>query len=174
MMRLPRTWIAHDPNQTRCMGKWLGEEVRHPVVVALNGDLGAGKTVLVQGIAQGLAVDPEVYVTSPTYTLVSEYPGRLLLIHADLYRLPGPVDPEELGFDTDRPEGVVAVEWSERLDPETIGDHLKIVLTVADDGSRRLTCTPYGLEPELLLSRIASRAAETSNEGPSISEWDEH
>lgn len=83
-------------------------------VVLLSGDLGAGKTVFVRGLAAGLGIDPDD-VTSPTFTLVHEYRGRLPLLHVDLYRLEN-ADLDEIGLDGDLAgRGVVAVEWPERL-----------------------------------------------------------
>jgi tRNA threonylcarbamoyladenosine biosynthesis protein TsaE len=84
-------------------------------VVLLTGDLGAGKTAFVRGLARGVDADPEE-VASPTFVLLTSYPGRLTLHHADLYRLRGDGDESELGLD-ELPgrEGVLAVEWAERL-----------------------------------------------------------
>ena len=84
-------------------------------VLLLSGDLGAGKTAFVRGLAQGLGIDPQD-VTSPTFTLVHEYRlGRLPLVHVDLYRLEK-ADLDELGMDTNLAEqGVLAIEWAERL-----------------------------------------------------------
>jgi tRNA threonylcarbamoyladenosine biosynthesis protein TsaE len=84
-------------------------------VVLLSGELGAGKTVFVRGLARGLGVDPQE-VASPTFVLLTSYPGRLALHHADLYRLAGTGDERELGLEElPGPRGVLAVEWAERL-----------------------------------------------------------
>jgi tRNA threonylcarbamoyladenosine biosynthesis protein TsaE len=83
-------------------------------VVLLSGELGAGKTAFVRGLAQGLGVDPEE-VASPTFVLLTSYPGRLTLHHADLYRL-DPGQDRDLGLEElPGPAGVLAVEWAERL-----------------------------------------------------------
>lgn len=103
-------------------------------VVLLYGQLGAGKTAFVRGIAEGLRIDPDA-VTSPTFTLVHEYRGgRLPLIHVDLYRLDA-ADLDEIGVDEQLAvRGVVAVEWSERLVRRPDGS---IVVKIADQGDDR-------------------------------------
>jgi tRNA threonylcarbamoyladenosine biosynthesis protein TsaE len=84
-------------------------------VVLLSGELGAGKTAFVRGLARGLGADPDE-VASPTFVLLTAYPGRLTLHHADLYRLRGDGDERELGLEElPGPRGVLAVEWAERL-----------------------------------------------------------
>jgi len=84
-------------------------------VVLLSGELGAGKTVFVRGLARGLGADPGE-VSSPTFVLLTSYPGRLTLHHADLYRLRGDGDDAELGLEElPGSDGVLAIEWAERL-----------------------------------------------------------
>jgi tRNA threonylcarbamoyladenosine biosynthesis protein TsaE len=101
--------------ETRALAAALAGDLRPGTVLLLSGDLGAGKTAYVRGLAEGLGLDPDV-VTSPTFTLVHEYRGgRLPLVHVDLYRLDS-ADLAELGLDDDlAAAGVVAVEWPERL-----------------------------------------------------------
>jgi tRNA threonylcarbamoyladenosine biosynthesis protein TsaE len=101
--------------ETRAMAARLATTLRPGDVLLLSGDLGAGKTAFVRGLAEGLGLSPDE-VTSPTFTLVHEYRGgRLPLIHVDLYRLEA-ADLDEVGLDPDlAAEGVVAVEWPERL-----------------------------------------------------------
>jgi len=85
--------------ETIDLGRRLGQLIDRPLVIALTGDLGAGKTALVKGIAEGLGVPPECPVTSPTFTLVNEYDGRLRLFHVDLYRLAGSGDVADIGLE---------------------------------------------------------------------------
>ena len=89
---------TRSPGATRALGRAIGEQLSRAMVVALYGDLGSGKTVLVQGLARGLAVPEDYPVTSPSYTLINEYPGRLTLYHVDLYRLAGVSDFEDIGL----------------------------------------------------------------------------
>jgi tRNA threonylcarbamoyladenosine biosynthesis protein TsaE len=111
-------------------------------VLALTGDLGSGKTVFVRGLARGLAVPPAFYITSPTYTLINEYPGRLPLYHVDLYRLSDPQDAEFIGlFDLMAGGGVTAIEWADRIDGQLPADRLDIRLDIIDDDTRRIDIT---------------------------------
>lgn len=96
---------------TRELARELAGRLQRGDLVLLSGELGAGKTEFVKGLAEGLGCTATV--TSPTFTLVREYPGRELLLHLDLYRL-GAADAEELGLDELRLRGIVAVEWPER------------------------------------------------------------
>ena len=101
--------------ETEALAFSLGAGFHGGEVVLLRGELGAGKTAFVRGLARGLGVDPEE-VASPTFVLLTAYPGRLTLHHADLYRLRGDGDEGELGLEElPGPNGVLAVEWAERL-----------------------------------------------------------
>lgn len=105
---------------TRALGQRLGREVIPGDVLALVGDLGAGKTTLTQGLARGLGIPEAVPVISPTYTLVRSYAGRIPLHHLDLYRLGQAEELAELGFsELVDGGGVVVVEWADRF-PEAL------------------------------------------------------
>ena len=93
-----RKIISHSPAETIRIGEQLGKQLFPGALIALIGNLGSGKTCIVQGIARGLDIPEVLYVTSPTYTLVNEYHGRLILFHVDLYRLEGSSDLEDIGF----------------------------------------------------------------------------
>jgi tRNA threonylcarbamoyladenosine biosynthesis protein TsaE len=110
-------------------------------VLLLHGDLGAGKTAFVRGLAAGLGIDTEE-VSSPTFTLVHEYRGgRLPLYHADLYRLGGGAALEELGVDETAEDGVLAIEWPERL-ARAVAGALDVRLQITGDTDRAITITP--------------------------------
>jgi tRNA threonylcarbamoyladenosine biosynthesis protein TsaE len=103
--------------ETWRLGMYLGQVITDPAVILLNGDLGAGKTCLTQGIARGLGVPEGEAITSPTYTLMNLYQGRLPLYHFDLYRLVDTDELEELGMEEYLPgEGVAVVEWADRFE----------------------------------------------------------
>lgn len=110
------TFISHSPAETEALGEKLGRAAQHGLVLALSGDLGAGKTQLVKGIARGLGIVTRVH--SPTFTLVNEYVvGRLKLFHLDLYRLETPAQILSAGIEEFlSPDGVAVIEWAERLE----------------------------------------------------------
>lgn len=103
--------------ETKSLGRCLGQVIQEPAVLLLVGDLGAGKTCLTQGIARGLGVPESEPIVSPTYTLMNLYEGRMPLYHFDLYRLADPGELEELGMEEYLPgEGVAVVEWADRFE----------------------------------------------------------
>ncbi|MBM3268780.1 MAG: tRNA (adenosine(37)-N6)-threonylcarbamoyltransferase complex ATPase subunit type 1 TsaE [Candidatus Sericytochromatia bacterium] len=123
-----------DEAATRRLGESLGRLCEPGDVVLLEGDLGAGKTTLVQGLAAGLGVEGDV--TSPTFALLHELSGRVPLRHMDLYRL-DEAHLAHLGLEEwFEPDAVIAVEWAERLGPFAPRQALHIVLTHAGDGRR--------------------------------------
>lgn len=111
-MRIVET---NSPEETWALAAEITAELQPGTVIALHGDLGAGKTCFIQGLAAALDIDEPI--TSPTYTLIGEYEGRLPLHHIDLYRLSGPTEALGLGleeyFDVN---GITAIEWAERAD----------------------------------------------------------
>ena len=120
------------------MAERLAAGFRGGEVVLLSGELGAGKTTFVRGLARGLGADPEE-VASPTFVLLTRYPGRLVLHHADLYRLRGGGDERELGLEElPGPGGVLAVEWSERLAALPWARALRVTLEHAGEDGRRI------------------------------------
>jgi tRNA threonylcarbamoyladenosine biosynthesis protein TsaE len=109
------TFISHSPAETQSLGESWGRAAERGSVIALSGDLGAGKTELVKGIARGLGATARVH--SPTFTLVNEYSGgRWRLFHLDLYRLEQPGQIVAAGLEEFlQPDGVTVIEWAERL-----------------------------------------------------------
>jgi tRNA threonylcarbamoyladenosine biosynthesis protein TsaE len=114
-------------------------------VVLLSGELGAGKTAFVRGLARGVGVDP-AEVASPTFVLLTAYPGRFTLHHADLYRLEAKDADRELGLEElPGPRGVLAVEWAERLSVVPWPRVFRVSLEHAGEDARRLTVTEEAL-----------------------------
>jgi tRNA threonylcarbamoyladenosine biosynthesis protein TsaE len=112
------------PDATRAVAATLGELLVAGDLVLLVGDLGAGKTAFAQGLARGLGVEEPV--TSPTFTIVAEYQGRLPLAHVDVYRLERVQDLYDLGFDELVDEGVTVVEWGDLIEQVVPGEHLVV------------------------------------------------
>jgi tRNA threonylcarbamoyladenosine biosynthesis protein TsaE len=119
--------VAASAEETRAVGRRLGAAARAGDVLLLEGRLGAGKTVLVQGLAEGLGCHGEVI--SPTFVLVRHYPGRLELVHADLYRLESRAEIDALGLMELSAAGVLAVEWADRA--PWLGDGSPALIEVA-------------------------------------------
>jgi tRNA threonylcarbamoyladenosine biosynthesis protein TsaE len=112
---VPRTITTHSEAETSAVGRGLAATLAAGSVVLLFGDLGAGKTAFVRGMAEGLGVATGD-VSSPTFTLVQEYRGgRLPLFHVDLYRLNDPREVDDLGLDEIAEDGVLVIEWAEKL-----------------------------------------------------------
>ncbi|MNL02314.1 tRNA threonylcarbamoyladenosine biosynthesis protein TsaE [compost metagenome] len=148
-----QTLILPNPEATQRLGTLLGRLVQKGDVLLLHGDLGAGKTTLTQGLAQGLDINDRI--TSPTFALLHEYEGRLPLFHFDLYRLDSP-DLSQLGFEEiwEDGHGVVVIEWPERLGEHAPAGHLDVTLTIQEDG-RLATLTATGDRPLHLLKELA-------------------
>jgi tRNA threonylcarbamoyladenosine biosynthesis protein TsaE len=145
------------PMATRRLARMLGHLASPGLVIALTGALGSGKTAFVQGLAQGLAVPPDWYVTSPSFTLINVYPGRIPLCHADLYRLGEGADLDAIGLlEYFEQDGVVAIEWAEHAATEVPPDHLAIHLEITGEMQRRITLTAGGRNTENLLKDFAA------------------
>jgi tRNA threonylcarbamoyladenosine biosynthesis protein TsaE len=140
------TFISHSPAETESLGEKLGRAVQSGLVIALSGDLGAGKTQFVKGFARGLGISARVH--SPTFTLVNEYGGgRLKLFHLDLYRLETPAQIWSAGIgEYLSPDGVAVIEWAERISDFRfpISD-LKIVkIEVLNETERKIIYDDFG------------------------------
>ena len=132
------TFTTSSNAETEALGERLGASLGGGEVVLLYGDLGTGKTVFVRGLARGLGLDPEE-VASPTFILMTTYRGRIALHHADLYRLRGGGDEQELGLEElPGPHGVLAIEWAERLGSEPWTRRVRVRLSHAGEDQRRI------------------------------------
>jgi len=140
------TFISHGPAETESLGEGFGHAASHGLVIALSGELGAGKTQLVKGIARGLGVTARVH--SPTFTLVNEYAGgRLRLFHLDLYRLETRGQILSAGLEEFfQPDGVAVVEWAERIADcgLRIADFNNVKIEIVSETERKIVYDDFG------------------------------
>lgn len=137
-------YITESAEETSRIGEKLGRLVNEGNIICLSGDLGAGKTAFTKGIAKGMGV--EDYVTSPTYTIINEYEGRLPLYHFDVYRLNDVEEMYELGYEEYFfGDGVVVVEWADIVRDIIPGERLWItILNARGDDTREIIIEPTG------------------------------
>ena len=132
----------------------LGRVLQAGDVLAMVGPLGAGKTTFVQGVARGLGVAADRHVASPPFALVNEHPGRVPLVHADLYRVADARELEELGLTDAFDRAVVAIEWLDRFPNAAPAERLEITIAIEADGTRDLTLRPYGDRAAALVAAL--------------------
>ena len=150
--------ITRSVFETQDLGRKIGSMIKLPVIIAMIGDLGCGKTAFVQGLAQGLDVPSDVYITSPTFTLINEYPARLPLFHVDLYRLETVQDLEDIGLDELLyDQAVLAIEWADKLAQKLLGDYLLLHFVIIDDDYRQINLIAYGQEGINLINNLETR-----------------
>ncbi|SHF44695.1 tRNA threonylcarbamoyladenosine biosynthesis protein TsaE [Desulfofundulus australicus DSM 11792] len=150
-------WQTRSAGETEELGRLLASLLQPGDVLCLHGELGAGKTVLARGIARGLGVAGPV--TSPTFTLINEYSGRLPLYHMDVYRLEGPGDMADLGYeDYFYGSGVTLVEWAGRVKEILPSERLDIYLegSLQDPELRRILFAPRGERYEELVKELST------------------
>ncbi len=135
--------VTSSADETRELGCRLGRLLRAGDAVALSGELGTGKTVFVQGLARGLGVDEGILVTSPTFVILHEYPGRTALYHFDFYRLKEEREARDLGAEEYLDgDGVTAAEWADKF-PDLFGvNTLWVRFRMAGENGRRLEFSP--------------------------------
>jgi tRNA threonylcarbamoyladenosine biosynthesis protein TsaE len=157
MQRFTFETTTHSVEETRAFGERVGRHITAGTTIALTGDLGSGKTAFVQGIARGLHVPAKYYITSPTFTLINEYPGRLRLHHVDLYRIGDPIEIEEIGLneilDSD---DVAVIEWAERLGAVLPAQHIRVHLEMTNDQRRHMIITAAGSDAVAMLKNAVN------------------
>ncbi|HFU3805001.1 tRNA (adenosine(37)-N6)-threonylcarbamoyltransferase complex ATPase subunit type 1 TsaE [Streptococcus suis] len=142
--------LSRNENELISIGENLGSVCQAGQVILLSGNLGAGKTTLVKGIAKGLGI--EQMIKSPTYTIVREYEGRLPLFHLDVYRIgddPDSIDLDDFLFG----DGITVIEWGELLDLSLFDDYLRIYIEKVEEG-RSLSFEALGRQSQSLLAEI--------------------
>lgn len=145
------------PDETQMLAEQLGRLLRSGDVVALVGDLGSGKTLFSQGLARGLQVPESFYITSPTFTILNEYPGRIRFYHLDFYRLKSTAEFSELGLEEILyGQGAVAIEWAERLGENLPEERLEVHFRFMGETSRSLTLKAFGTHWRTQLQEFAA------------------
>lgn len=149
-----------DEAATVALGRALAGVLEEGDVIALEGDLGAGKTTFTRGAVHGLAVPKDTAITSPTFALLHQYRGRLPVVHADLYRLGEEIELEELGLDELLEEGsVLFVEWGRKSVWVSSRAVLWIELEIMSDIGRRARLIPHGPRGEAILGALRKQLA---------------
>ena len=130
-------YFSHSETETSKVGFELASQLKPGDVIAMYGDLGAGKTAFVRGLAEGLGLDARV--SSPTFTIVNEYLGKTPLFHFDMYRLSDADELFEIGWeDYITRGGICVVEWSENVEEAFYNDTIRIYIEKIDDSSRKI------------------------------------
>ena len=151
------TLQAATPAATRRLGERIARMLRAGDVVLLSGELGAGKTVLAQGIGRGLGVTEPI--KSSSFVIMNEYDGReLRLYHADLYRLEDPAQVAELALDELAARGVLVIEWPERAPAELPEEHLLVRLACGTARTRTIEIEPHGARYETVSAELMRTA----------------
>ena len=145
--------ITNSPAETRRLGRVLGELAKPGDIICLYGDLGTGKTNLAQGVAEGLGITGRV--TSPTFTLINEYQGRHPLYHMDAYRLGGPDDMVDLGYEEYfYGDGVTLIEWANIISAVLPGERLDLQLTKDGETKRIIKFVPAGSRYVIMVEEL--------------------
>ena len=131
-------YFSNSEKETEEIGAAFAKDLPSGAVVAMYGDLGAGKTAFVRGMARGLGLN--AHVSSPTFTIVNEYPGNRELIHFDMYRLSSADELFDIGWEDYLNRGAICVvEWSENVRDAFFGDEIQVTIEKTGDCSRRIT-----------------------------------
>ena len=131
-------YYTNSDKETEAIGEAFGRSVKDGTLIAMYGDLGAGKTAFVRGMARGMGISERV--SSPTFTIVNEYLGDRTLIHFDMYRLGSADELFDIGWEDYLARGAVcAVEWSENVEEAFYGDEIRLTIEKTSDTSRKIT-----------------------------------
>ncbi len=147
--------VSRSARQTRAWGKRLGKLLQGGEIIGLVGELGAGKTCFVRGVAEGLDVDREEWIRSPTFTLINEYPGRLPVFHIDLYRIESRNELEGLNLrEYLYSDGVSLIEWFEHLPADEVDEYLELAIGHVENTKRELKFTAHGERYERIIKEL--------------------
>ncbi|MCK4325358.1 tRNA (adenosine(37)-N6)-threonylcarbamoyltransferase complex ATPase subunit type 1 TsaE [bacterium] len=146
---------TQSPAETKALGRKIARNLKSGDIIALIGELGAGKTCLAQGLALGLGVSPKDYVASPSFVLVKEYGGRTPLYHIDLFRINSTEELESLGWEEYLyGEGVCIIEWAERAGKLMPSEYLRIELEILGSRRRRIRLKAFGRHYQAVLRKL--------------------
>lgn len=152
------TLTSEGADETIRIGQAIGRFLQKGDIVALIGELGSGKTCITQGIARGINVPESYYVTSPTFTLINEYPGKIPLYHLDIYRLSGSQDLIDMGYEEYfYGDGVIIIEWAEKIRDILTDDTLFIHLIYVDENTRTIKISGNEKRSAALFKELVKR-----------------
>jgi tRNA threonylcarbamoyladenosine biosynthesis protein TsaE len=158
-------FVSSSPEHTRNIGETLGRLLQSGDIVALVGMLGAGKTVFAQGLARGLDVGPDEYVSSPSFAIVNQYRGRIPIFHIDTYRLANEAEMVSLGYeDYFEPDGVTIIEWADRVRELLPQKFAMVELEITGRNSREIEMIMVGKWPQQITSEIETALSRMSIE----------
>lgn len=146
-----------DVEKTVDLGFKLGCLINNSIIIALTGDLGSGKTAFVQGLGRGLGVPADYYITSPSYTLINQYPGRLDFFHVDLYRIEDNVEIELEGigfYEILDGNTVTAIEWADRILGDIYEKYIRIHFEILNPGFRKIILSSHGTMETNILKQL--------------------
>ncbi len=152
-----KTLHSKNAEQTHALGQNIGQTITQNISIALNGDLGAGKTTFVQGLAKGLGISKDYYITSPTFNIINDYPSKnFTLSHLDLYRLADVDELEYIGFDDLLDSNhIIVVEWPQLLNDISYKFDIVINFEFDDDFNRIISVQASGQVGLNLLSKLS-------------------
>ena len=157
-MKRRYTIESHRTEETKRIGRLIGRHLIPGSVVALSGELGTGKTQFIKGLARGVGVNRSYAVSSPSFVLINEYPGRIPLYHVDLYRLPDSRELEEMGLEEYfYGDGVTAIEWAEKAASLMPSRNIWIDIQWTGRTSRRLLIKAAGKPNVQILDALSRR-----------------
>jgi tRNA threonylcarbamoyladenosine biosynthesis protein TsaE len=151
-------------SETVRIGKSIGSLLQPGDVVALVGELGTGKTQFIKGLAEGLGVGKPTYISSPSFTLINEYPGGVPFYHIDLFRLESEKEAEELGLEEYfQGEGITAIEWADKIPSLLPEENLWIRIHYTGEKFRSIEMNPKGKRYEHLLKKLQTSKSKLQN-----------